>query len=139
MSVGLNKVFPFPSIIDEERQGLLRVFESSDMPFTVKRVFTVTNAEVNAKRGQHAHRICNQLICCLAGKVLLRCDDGEEVSEIDMTPMTGGVLVPAGVWAEQQYMDRGSVILVFCDRPYDEGDYIRDYEKYLEYLKGVRA
>ena len=127
------KRFTFPFIIDEKEQGILRVFESKNVPFTIKRVFSVVNAKGGSKRGQHAHKICNQLICCVAGEVNLRCDDGNTQIEILLTPSNEATLVPCGIWAEQEYIQDNSVIIVFCDQPYDENDYIRVYDEYIEW------
>ena len=123
----------FPSIADRGREGLLRVFESANIPFSVKRVFTVLNSEVGSSRGKHAHKVCNQLICCVAGRVKLICDDGLTKEEIEITPMSQGILVPAGVWAEQLCLENSSVIIVFCDQPYDKSDYLRDYKEFLNW------
>ena len=132
----MNELVPFPSILDQGQEGLLRVFELENIPFSVKRVFTVLNAAVGSSRGKHAHKVCNQLICCVSGGVRLICDDGSRKEEINMTPMSQGVLVPAGTWAEQLCLKEGSVIIVFCDQPYEESDYLRDYQQFLEFAKG---
>ena len=131
----INK-YEYPSITENRHQGILRVFESSEIPFTVQRVFSVVNAQTGTMRGQHAHKICNQLICCVAGEVKLICEDGIERLEIVITPLSKAVLVPAGIWAEQQYLQDNSVIIVFCDQPYDESDYLRDYDEFLKW-KGL--
>ena len=127
--------YEFPCIVNKKEQGVLRVFESEDVPFTVKRVFSVVNAKGDSKRGQHAHKICNQLICCVAGEVNLICDDGNTQIETLLSPVNETVLVPCGIWAEQNYLKDNSVIIVFCDQSYDEQDYIRDYDEYLEWIK----
>ena len=127
------KSYKIPSIIEEKKQGVLRVFESNHMPFLVKRVFSVVNAKGGSKRGQHAHKICNQLICCVAGEVNLRCDDGNTQIETLLTPSNEAVLVPCGIWAEQEYIQDNSMIIVFCDQPYEENDYMRVYDEYLEW------
>lgn len=129
------KKYEYPSIVEKKAQGTLRVFESDDLPFTAKRVFTVVNAKRGSKRGQHAHKKCNQLICCVSGEINLICDDGKEKLEILLSPESGAILVPCGIWAEQDYLKDNSVIIVFCDQPYDENDYIRVYDEYLEWKK----
>ncbi len=129
------KSYAFPSIVEKREQGVLRVFESDNLPFTVKRVFSVVNAKGGSKRGQHAHKKCNQLICCVAGEVNLIYDDGKTQVEIFLAPKAEAILVPSGVWAEQDYLKDNSVIIVFCDQSYDEQDYIRDYGEYLEWKK----
>ena len=129
------KRFEFPCITDSSRPGVLRVFESVNIPFAIKRVFSVLSSEVGTTRGKHAHKKCNQLICCLAGRVKLVCDDGINKEEYVMTPMSRGILVPAGVWAEQECLDNSSVIIVFCDQSYEKYDYIHDYDEFLKYKK----
>ena len=134
--IDLNiKKYEFPSIVEKKEQGVLRVFESEDVPFTIKRVFSVVNAKCGSLRGQHAHKICNQLICCVAGEVNLICDDGNSQIETLLTPSNEAVLVPSGIWAEQKYLKDDSVLIVFCDQSYDENDYIRDYHKFLDWKK----
>ena len=129
------KKYKFSSIVEKKEQGVLRVFESEDVPFTVKRVFSVVNAKGGSKRGQHAHKKCNQLICCVAGEVNLICDDGNTQIEILLSPEKEAVLVPCGIWAEQDYLKDNSVIIVFCDQSYNENDYIRDYDKFIKWKK----
>lgn len=130
------KNYKFPSIVDERRKGVLRVFEFANVPFSTKRIFSVLTQEVGCVRGQHAHKLCNQLICCLAGSIKLICDDGKKKCETTMTPLSEGIMVPAGIWAEQICLDKNSVIMVFCDQPYDENDYIRNYSDFLKFKKG---
>ena len=129
------KKYEFPFIVDKKEQGVLRVFESEDVPFTIKRVFSVVNAKGGSKRGQHAHKKCNQLLCCVSGEVNLICDDGNTQIETLLTPSREAVFVPHGIWAEQEYLKDDSVLIVFCDQSYDEGDYIRDYHKFLDWKK----
>ena len=127
--------YEFPSIVEKKEQGVLRVFESQDVPFTIKRVFSVVNAKGGSKRGQHAHKKCNQLLCCVSGEVNLICDDGNTQIETLLTPGSNAILVPSGIWAEQIYLKDNSVLIAFCDQSYDEGDYIRDYQKFLDWKK----
>ena len=135
MNVLNIKKYEFSSIVANKEQGVLRVFESDNIPFIVKRVFSVVNAKGGSKRGQHAHKKCNQLICCIAGEVNLICDDGNNQIEILLSSKNEAVLVPCGIWAEQDYLKDNSVIIVFCDQPYDESDYIRNYDEFIEWKK----
>lgn len=130
------KEFNYPNYSELGRQGDLRVFELKRMPFSCKRVFSVVNAFAGAVRGQHAHRICNQLICCVAGEVELICDDTKNKVSKLLNPSSPAFLVPSGIWAEQYYRHDNTVIMVFCDQPYDEADYIRNYNDFIEW-KGI--
>ena len=63
------------------------------------------------------------------------CDDGNKQIEFLLKSDSEAILVPHGIWAEQNYLKDNSVIIVFCDQSYDEQDYIRDYDEYLEWKK----
>ena len=113
--------------------GVLTVWEGKEhVPFDIARVFTVV-ANAGGLRGEHAHKQCLQAIFCVAGKILLKCDDGLTKTEDELIPDGKGVLVPNGVWAEQNYLEDNTMILVLCDQIYDESDYIRDYNDFLEW------
>ena len=93
------------------------------------------NTFTGAKRGQHAHKKCNQLLCCVSGEIELSCDDGYERISIMLSPNGEAIWVPNGVWAEQTYLKNDSSIIVFCDQSYHELDYIRDYQEFLKWKK----
>ena len=46
-----------------------------------------------------------------------------------------GLLVVPGIWRTLDDFSSGSVCLVLASHPYDEGDYIRDYNEFLECKK----
>jgi hypothetical protein len=91
-------------------------------------VFDVPSKEV---RGEHAHRVCGQLLVCLAGSVVVVCDDGTNRQEITLDDRELGVHLPPMVWGTQYRYTRDAVLLVMASHPYDSGDYIRDYDQFL--------
>lgn len=118
----------FPNFL--ANNGELCVYEGeSSVPFAIKRVFTVA-APLNSDRGQHAHKECIQLLVCLSGKVLVTCDDGIKKTEHYLEDMNSGLLIPAGIWAEQKYLTENTLMMVFCSLPYAESDYLRDYQAF---------
>lgn len=122
------------SIISPNDNGrLIFLEEGSHYHFNAKRVFSV-KAPSGSTRGQHAHRECNQLLVCLSGRVLVKLYNGKEHQKCLLSETTHGIYIPAGVWAEQDYLDDESLLLVLCDMLYDEGDYIRSQEEYLKYI-----
>lgn len=132
------KEYDFLKIIEEKDQGILRVYEDDKIPFPIKRVFTVTNAFGGSQRGMHAHIKCNQLLCCVSGKVEVICKNGVEKLSLLITPDSFSYFIPSGIWAEQNYLNDNSSIIVFCDQPYDELDYIRNYSEYLKWKKSIK-
>lgn len=125
----LATLVAFPKHIDPN--GVLCVYESGKtVPFDIKRVFTVT-ARANDVRGDHAHKQCSQLLVCLAGAILVSCDNGVAVTDFTLDNMGMGLLIPPGIWATQQYIEDHSVLMVLCDRGYEKDDYIRVREDFI--------
>ncbi len=118
-----------PLSIHSEDNGSVVVFEEGTVPFPVRRTFVVT-ADMNQIRGDHAHRVCNQLLVVLKGKVLVSVDDGTFAQELLLTELAKGLLIPPMVWATQKYVSADAILLVACDQLYDETDYIRDYAEF---------
>jgi dTDP-4-dehydrorhamnose 3,5-epimerase-like enzyme len=114
--------------------GVLTVYPANDpagIPFAVARVFTIAGVAAGGVRGRHAHRRCAQLIACLSGQVTVLVTDGRESREITLASATDGLVVPPGVWTTLTFAGESTVAAVFCDQPYDEGDYIRDWDEFL--------
>ena len=122
--------FPYFS----ENSGDLVVLEGgAEVPFSIARVFNV-RAPIGSVRGKHAHCECTQLLICTNGTVEVCCNDGSSTSLYVLDKPNLGLLVLPRVWAEQTYLCDDSVLTVLCDKPYDENDYIRDYQDFLEYI-----
>lgn len=112
--------------------GILSVLEKADLPFAIARLFFVRAAD-NATRGMHAHKRCNQFMMCVHGAIEVTCDDGKNTRSILLSEMNAGVLVPPSIWASERYLEPQSVLMVACDRVYEEDDYIRDYGRFRLY------
>ncbi|HSI22285.1 MAG TPA: FdtA/QdtA family cupin domain-containing protein [Methylophilaceae bacterium] len=118
-----------------DRQGLLVAYNGAvDFGMDIKRVFIVTG-HANSLRGKHAHKALTQTLVCVQGACRVVCDDGKERREFALDQASHALVVPNGIWAEQLYTSEGTVLIVFCDLPYDESDYIRDYDAYLAFRK----
>lgn len=116
-------------------QGLLVSYNGSvDFGMDIKRVFIVTG-HANSMRGKHAHKELTQILVCVQGACRVVCDDGAERREFALNQANRALVVPNGIWAEQLYVEDGTVLIVLCDLPYDESDYIRDYDAYLAFRK----
>jgi dTDP-4-dehydrorhamnose 3,5-epimerase-like enzyme len=117
-----------------DNKASLSVYSSPEqVPFLIKRVFVINTTE-EVSRGFHAHKECNQLLVCLQGKIIVTVDDGRQRKEFELTKSTEGLFIPATVWAEQSY-DSQTILMVLTDQPYDEKDYIRDYQEFLKFRK----
>lgn len=119
--------------IADDRGFIIPLDDQSSLPFAVTRVFTVHPAGPGEARGGHAHRQCQQIFVCLAGSCAITCRDGDGRREFVLDDPAQGLFVPASLWSEQTYESTGTVLLVANDRPYEEDDYIRDFEDFLHF------
>ncbi len=119
--------------IADDRGFIVPLDDQSNLPFTVTRVFTVHPAGPGEARGGHAHRQCQQIFECLAGSCAITCRDGAGSREFVLDNPAQGLFVPASLWSEQTYENTGTVLLVANDRPYEEDDYIRDFDDFLRF------
>ncbi len=121
-------IIKFPRHADTN--GVLHVYESGrHVPFDIRRIFTVS-AMAGDIRGDHAHKQCSQLLVCTSGKIRVICDDRAELTTYTLDRPDLGLLIPPGIWAREDYLTDSAVLMVLCDRIYEEHDYIRDYEEF---------
>ena len=127
-----TKIIKFPHYIDEGND--LIVLEGNTVPFVVTRVFFV-RAKKGSLRGQHAHKHCSQLMTCISGSVEILCDDGINQKTYLLDDPSIGLNVVPGVWAEQRYLEDSSILAVFCDRQFEQSDYIHDYNEFKSFIE----
>ena len=128
----LVKLIEFPYL--KENNGDLVVVEGDIIPFNVSRVFTV-RASKGSVRGEHAHRHCLQLLICTNGAVEVKCDDTRTTEKCVLDKPNFGLFIPPGIWGYQKYREDNTTLTVLCDRPYEEADYIRNYDDFKLFSK----
>lgn len=118
-----------------DERGYLSVIESGiDVPFNVERVF-YTYLVPEAVRGEHAHKRQSQFLFAVSGSVSVLVDDGRSRRTFVLDRPWKGLLIKPGLWAGEGNFSGGAVLMVLTDGHYDDSDYIRDYQEYLEYRR----
>lgn len=111
--------------------GSLAVFEKDNIPeFNLQRVFFIA-AQKNAIRGNHAHKLCSQLLISLSGDIEIYCDDSLSKIKHTLSSPKVGLMIPPGIWSKQVYNSPQNHLAVLCDYPYNEDEYIREYSDFL--------
>jgi UDP-2-acetamido-3-amino-2,3-dideoxy-glucuronate N-acetyltransferase len=116
------------------RGSLVAAEFSDDLPFVPARFFVVFDVPTKDIRGSHAHRTCAQFLVCLKGSVRALVDDGTDRQDFMLNRPDQGLLIPPMVWGSQYQYSADAVLLVLASRPYEDADYIRDYEHFLTEL-----
>lgn len=117
---------------DARDDGVLVIAEAhAHVPFAIARMFTI-QAPAGAVRGRHAHRRCSQFMLCVSGAVDVLLDDGAGQRTVSLARDNDALHVPPMIWKAVTFHAPQTVLVVLCDRPYEEDDYIRDYAAYLD-------
>lgn len=123
-----------PKIFDP--RGNLTVAESmKQVPFDVRRVYWTYDVPSGESRGGHAHRQCRELIIAISGSFTVTIDNVKEKQSFHLNHPWQGLLVETEVWRTLDDFSSGAVCLVLASDPFEEADYIREYDEYLEYMK----
>lgn len=118
-----------------DKRGDLIVFEKFlNLPFTPKRSYFIFPQSGN-KRGFHSHKIGRIAVLCLMGSFNLILDDGEKKTEYFLSSYKEHVLIEPNCWHVLENFSDNCIIAVLASNEYDESDYIRSYEEFLEHIK----
>jgi len=119
-----------------DRRGNISVVENGDtVPFDVKRMYYLYDVPGGVSRGGHAHKELSQFIIAASGSFTVTLDDGRVKRAYTLNRPYQGLLVKPGVWRNLDDFSSGSVCLVLASEKYDESDYIREYDEFLEYRR----
>lgn len=118
--------------------GFLCVAESNSesIPFAIKRVYYSYGVEEGVVRGRHAHKTLEQILICVYGEIKVTLDNGKGVaSSFLLKDPSEGLYVGPNTWRTMEWQQKGSVLLVLASEHYDESDYIRDYDGFVNWRK----
>lgn len=130
----MNKIIDLPKIIDP--RGNLTVAEQlKNVPFEIKRVYWVYDVPGGECRGGHSHKECKEFIIAVSGSFTVTLDDGKNKHTYLLNHPYQGLFVDTDTWRTLDDFSSGAVCLVLASELYEEEDYIREYEDFLEYIK----
>lgn len=134
-TIDSNAIIEIPKIIDNEGRGNLSVIEKDCIPYKIKRVYYLYDVPSGAYRGGHSHKDLFELLLPLSGSFDVILKDGVNTKTVTLNKPNQGLLIVPGIWRELENFSSGAVCLVLASDVYNEDDYIRDFEDFLEYKK----
>jgi dTDP-4-dehydrorhamnose 3,5-epimerase-like enzyme len=118
---------------EEHETGSLTVYEPQQLGlFDIKRVYYLHSLRPGALRGAHAHKKLEQLVVAINGRFTLSLERFGEKVHIAVENPRIGYYVPPLTWRNLSEFSDDAVCMVLASQEYEEGDYIRDYELFLE-------
>ncbi len=128
------KVIDF-DVKGDDRGSLIALERGYNVPFDVKRVYYIFDTKEGVRRGAHAHRNLKQLAVCVKGSCRFLLDDGEQKRRVALDSPDKGLYLEGLIWREMYDFSPDCVLMVLADAFYDEKDYIREYDLFLQTVK----
>jgi len=128
---------PTPHVIDlrvhGDDRGRLVALQQGDgaLDFEVARVYWIYGVPSDESRGAHAHHATRQLMVALSGGLDMVFDNGFGTARVRLEAPSRALVIPAMEWHVMENVSPGTVAMVLASQPYEESDYIRDYESFL--------
>jgi hypothetical protein len=113
--------------------NLTSITNGVEVPFDVKRIYYLYDVPGGNSRGGHAHKALHQIMIALSGSFSVTLDDGQNKKTFMLNQPYQGLLIPPGLWRDLDNFSSGSICMVLASELYDEEDYFRDYNNFLDY------
>ncbi len=131
------KIFNFPDLGDVRGNLVVIEGEHQDIPFDIKRVFYICGSDSTVVRGRHANRRTQFVLINISGTSKIKIDNGFESTVISLDQPHMGLFLDTMVWKDMYDFSPDSVLLVLCSEHYDSDEYIRDYDTYINEVRGI--
>lgn len=127
-------------IFGDERGSLTALQGNKEIPFDIKRVFYIYDTKgKNVVRGDHANRKTKFVLVMLSGSCDVRVfnNQGSIAETVKLNAPNKGLYLNNMVWKEMTNFTDGSVMLVLASEPFDEFEYIDNYEELLDEINNI--
>lgn len=122
----------FPKILDE-RGNLSFMDEEKHIPFKVERCYWIYDVPGGEIRGGHAYKKLQEVIIALSGSFDVVLNNGDE-KRFSLNRSYYGLFVPRGTWRHLENFSTNALCLIVADLPYNEEDYIRDFNQFKQFI-----
>ena len=118
-------------VVADPRGNLCFVESTRHVPFEIQRVYYLYDVPSQSTRAGHAHKALHQLLIAVSGSFDVKLHDGRTEQTVTLNRPNRALHVGPMLWREIENFSSGSVCLVLASHPYDEADYIRDFDTFL--------
>lgn len=126
------KIIDIPKI--ENSLGNIAVIENEVIPFEIKRVYYLFDIPSSATRGGHSHKNLQQVLIAISGSFDVVLNNGKVEKTITLNKPNKGLLIESNIWRELENFSSGAVCLVLASAIFDESDYIRDFDEFINQI-----
>jgi len=123
----------------DERGILISLEQMKNIPFEIQRCYYMYNTQPGVRRGFHAHKSLEQILVCVSGSCKILLDDGETKETVVLDRPNKGLYLSHYIWREMFDFSDDAVLMVLASKLYDESDYIRSYDEFLQFVQQQRG
>jgi hypothetical protein len=123
-----------PKILDD-RGNLSIIEEETHIPFKIKRTYWIYDVPGGEYRGSHAFKESEEFIIALSGSFDIILHSGKEEKKFSLNRSYYGLYVPKLIFRRLENFSTNSLALILASTPYNENDYIREFEEFLTFVK----
>lgn len=121
--------------ITDKYGSLVPIEENGEIPFEIKRIYYIFNVPSHTRRGFHSHKALHQALICVKGSVRILVKSPNEEQIVELNNASEGLYIGPMIWREMFDFSEDAVLLVLASEHYDENDYVRNYDMYLDAAK----
>ena len=119
----------------KDSKGELNVLE---LPFEIKRIYTISLANQETVRGMHGHKKLKQIFLAQSGSFSINLNDGIRGNKFRLDNPETALFVPQGFWRELQDFSNDCICLVLASEHYDSTDYIYNFEEFYNWKRNQK-
>ena len=112
-----------------DSRGSLTVLDNLEdaLPFPVKRIFYIQNAE-GSVRGGHRHFMTRHAVICIVGTCVVTVHDGNKEQDFFLKKPDQCLILDTDDWHTMHHFSTNAILLALASTVYDSRDYV--YEIY---------
>ena len=131
MTINKPQLIELPKIHDI-RGNLTFIQHPNHLPFAIKRVFWIYDVPGGETRGGHAYKTQHEVIISLSGSfdVVITLPDGT-LQRFTLNRSYFALYIPPMHWRHMENFSTNSVSLHLCSGAFEESDYTRELDNYL--------
>jgi len=127
-----TKIINLPKF-EDPRGNLSFVEEENHIPFKIERAYWIYDVPGGQVRGGHAFKVQREFIVALSGSFDVVVDGGSHKQTYSLNRSYYGLYIPCRLWRRMENFSTNALAVVLSSTKYEESDYIRDYDEFLEY------
>lgn len=128
------QIIRLPKFLDK-RGNLSFAEQFKQVPFKIERSYWIYDVPGGEERGGHAYRENEEFIIALSGAFDVVLNDGKQEWTFPLNRSYYGLYIPKGMWREMKNFSTNSFALILASTPYNEDDYIRNFDQFKMEVK----